>query len=365
MVMVAATWGGTPAEQKIASAQKALESKPKSVQAYVDLSMAYARRARETSDINYYAQGEQALKKALELDPSNFGARKVEVWLLLGRHEFAKALDRALDLNKRVPDDVLVYGFLTDAYVELGRYKEAEEATQWMLNLRPGNIPALTRTAYLREIFGDLEGALDAMNMAYTSTSPTETEDRAWILAQIGHLRLMQGRDADAERILQSALALFPNYHYALGNLGKLRMEQKRYAEAVRLFEVRYSAAPHAENLFALAEALDKTGQSERAAEAYAEFEKKSSAESKSADNSNHELAMYYAGPGRNPAEAVRIAKMEFTRRQDVHTLDVYAWALHAAGQHEEARKLMEQALAPGIQDPEMRARAAAIRGSN
>lgn len=349
----------TPAEQKIALAQKSVESKPKNSQGYVDLALAYARRARETSDTSFYTKGEQALQKAIELDPSNFGARKVEVWLLLGRHEFSRALDKALELNKRVPDDVLVYGFLTDAYVELGKYKEAEDAAQWMLNLRPGNVPALTRTAYLRELFGDFDGAVDAMNMAYTSTSPTEIEDRAWMLTQVGHLRLMQGRVADAERVLESALTLFPGYHYALGNMAKVRAAQGRFADAVKLEEARYSAAPHAENLFTLAEALDKAGEKEKAAAAYSEFEKKALAESKGADNANHELVMYYAGYAKKPAEAVRVAKMEAARRKDVHTLHVYAWALFANGQTADARKQMEKVLAVGVRDPEVLAHAA------
>ena len=53
---------------------------------------------------------------------------------------------------------MLVYGFLVDAYAELGDYAEAEKAAQWMLDLRPGNVPGLTRAAYLRELFGDLDG---------------------------------------------------------------------------------------------------------------------------------------------------------------------------------------------------------------
>jgi hypothetical protein len=75
----------------------------------------------------------------------------------------------------------MIYGFLTDANVELGNYKEAEEAAQRMLDLRPGNLPGVTRAAYLRELFGDVDGALELMNMALQSTPTTEAEDAAWI----------------------------------------------------------------------------------------------------------------------------------------------------------------------------------------
>ena len=30
-----------------------------------------------------------------------------------------------------------------------------------MLDLRPGNLPGLTRAAYLRELFGDLDGSVE------------------------------------------------------------------------------------------------------------------------------------------------------------------------------------------------------------
>ncbi len=351
----------SPAARKVEAARQGIEKHPKSAQAYTDLALALARRARETSDTDFYTQAEESLGRALEIEPANFAALKVQVWLLLGRHEFAKALEKATELNKRVPDDVLVYGYLCDANAELGNYADAEKAAQWMLNLRPGNIPALTRTAYLRELFGDLDGAIEAMNMALQGTSPTETEDRAWILTQIGHLRLMQGRTADAEHVLMQALAIFPDYHYALGNLGKVRVAQKRYPEAVALFEKRYQKAPHAENLFALGEALEMTGRAEDARPVFSEFEEKARAEMNRADNSNHELIAYYANYAHRPEEALRIARMELARRHDAHTLAAYAWALYASGEDAEAKKQMRSALKVGVQDPDMLRQAAVI----
>ncbi|PYX14637.1 MAG: hypothetical protein DMG87_19865 [Acidobacteria bacterium] len=275
----------SPAGRSIAEARKAIEKKPTQYSGYNLLAMALARRARETSDVGFYAQAEDALKRSLDLAPGNLDGEKIHVWLLLGRHEFAAALDAAKALNKRVPDDVLIYGFLTDANAELGNYKEAERAAQWMLDLRPGNLPGVTRAAYLRELFGDVDGALELMDMAYQSTPPTETEDRAWILTQMGHLLIISGKTDKAEKLLQQALALFPGYHYALGNLAKVRIQQKRYDQAVDLLQQRYKAAPPAENLYDLAEALEWAGRREAAAKAFAEFETKSLLESVRADN--------------------------------------------------------------------------------
>ena len=366
ILMTVAIWAGahdhntvantmlSPAERSIAEARKVIDKKPAQYAGYNLLAMALSRRARETSDVNFYAQAEDALKKSFELAPQNLDGEKIRVWLLLGRHEFAAARDAATALNKRVPDDVLVYGFLTDANAELGNYDEAEKAAQWMLDLRPGNLPGITRAAYLRELFGDVDGALELMGMAYQSTPPTEVEDRAWILTQMGHLQLASGKTAAAESLLQEALAKFPGYHYALGNLAKVRISQDRYSEAVALLQQRYQAAPHAENLYDLAEALELFGHSDEAKEVFEEFETKSLQESVRADNSNRELIFYYADHAHQPAKALDVARQEFARRHDAYTLDAYAWALHLNGQNAEARKQIEAALSVGIRDAKM-----------
>lgn len=344
----------SPAERNIAQAKKLITKNPKDFEAYNTLALALSRRARETSDVKFYTQAEEALQRSFEISPGNFDGERTHVWLLLGKHEFAAALEAAKKLNKKMPDDVMLYGFLTDANVELGNYKDAEAAAQWMLDLRAGSIPGLTRAAYLRELFGDVDGALDLMEMAYQSTPPSESEDRAWILTQMAHLNLATGKSSQAEDLLQQALAMFPGYHYALGNLAKVRIQQKRYAEAVELLKQGFQAAPHAENLYELAEALQLAGQAEEAKKAFAEFEQKSLLESYRADNSNHELTFYYADHANEPGKALEVAKREFARRHDVYTLDSYAWALYVSGQSGEARKQIEAALAVGIRDAKL-----------
>ena len=344
----------SPAERSMAQANRLIEKNPKNFEAYNALALALSRRARESSDVKFYAQAEETLKKSFEISRGNFDGERIHVWLLLGKHEFAAAREEARKLNKKMPDDVMVYGFLTDANIELGNYKEAENSAQLMLDLRPGNLPGLTRAAYLRELFGDLDGSVELMNMAYQSTPPSEAEDRAWILSQIGHLQLMSGKITDADNTLQQALALFPGYHYALGNLAKVRIEQKRYEDAVNLLLQRYDAAQHAENLYDLAEALELASHRDQARKAFAEFETKSQLESVRADNSNRELIFYYADHAHQPAKALEVAKTEYAHRHDVFTLDAYAWALHVNGRETEARTQIAAALAIGIRDVKM-----------
>lgn len=344
----------SPAERSIRAARNLIEKNPKNFEAYNALALALSRRARETSDIKFYAAAEDALQKSFAISPDNFDGQRTHVWLLLGKHEFAAALVEGKKLNKKLPDDVMLYGFLTDANVELGNYQDAEKAAQWMLDLRPGNLPGLTRAAYLRELFGDIDGALDLMDIAYQSTPPTEVEDGAWILTQMAQLKLAEGKLAEAETLLQRALAMFPGYHYALGNLAKVRIQQRRYSEAVLLLKERYEKAPHAENLYELAQALRLAGQTREADLAFADFEQKSLLETNRADNSNHELVFYYADYVQKPVKALEVAEREYSRRHDIYTLDAYAWALHKNGRDVEARKQIETALAVGVHDAKL-----------
>jgi tetratricopeptide (TPR) repeat protein len=344
----------SPAEQSVGAAKALIDKNPKNYEAYNALALALSRRARETSDPTFYTQGEQVLQTSFAIAPDNFDGKRIQVWLLLGKHEFAAALEQAKLLNKKMPDDVMVYGFLTDANVELGNYADAENAANWMLKLRPANQPAVTRAAYLRELFGDIDGALELMEMAYQSNPPTQVEDGAWLLTQMAHLNLARGNTAAAEKELQQALTMFPGYHYALGNLAKVRIQQKRYAEAVALLQQRYEAAPHAENLFELAVALQLAGRNDEAGKAFSEFEQKSLKETNIGDNSNHELIVYYADYANSPEKALAVAQREIARRRDIHTLDCYAWALYKNGQYTAAQKQIETALSVGIRDANM-----------
>lgn len=352
---------GTPAERRIAAARASLAAQPKRVEGWTELALALARRARETSNTAFYTEAWQATERALDLEPGHLEARKMQVWILLGQHEFARAVAAAEAINKQIPDDVLTYGFLTDGYSELGRYADAEKSAQWMLDIRPGNVPALTRAAHLRELFGDHEGAVELMDTAYRRTANSEVEDRAWILTQIAHLSLLTCRTAAAEQLLNEALATFPDYHYAVAQMAEVRTLQGRHADAATLLERHVAMAPHPENRFGLAVALERAGRSDDAQREFEAFEKAALAESQKWDSANVELILYYAEHAKRPGDAVALAKREATRRQDVRTLDALAVALHANGASGAARDAIDKVLAVGVVQADVFAHAAAI----
>ena len=341
----------TPAQQEIAWALAVIKENPSRSQAYNDLALGYIRRARETSDVRYYDQAETPLKKSLQISPDNFEAQKIRVALMIGRKDFAKALELARALNWKTPDDVLVYGLLADADIGLGNYKEAEEAAQWMLDIRPGNVPGLLEGAQLRRLFGDTEGAMDFYSQAYQQTPPTQTEDLSWILTQMADLELSAGNIDGAERLVHSALKKFPNYYLGLESQARIMVAQHQAAEAIKILRERNQNFPSAESLYALAIALEDGDQTAESVAAFGEFERIARSQIDSSENADPALVQYYLGRGQNSAEALRIARIEIARRQDVTTLDAYAWALYSAGQYPDAQKAIARALAPGVRE--------------
>lgn len=344
----------TPAERKIAQARATIENNPQRPEGYARLAMALAQRARESSDTAFYAAAEKAIAQSLERAPGNLDARRAGIGVMLGQHAFADALKAAQALSGEVPDDLQVYAYLTDAHVELGHYDDAEKSAQWLLDLRPGNIPGLTRAAYLRELFGDIDGSLDLMQQAYQRTPPTDREDRAWLLTHMAHLHLLNAEIDNADALTAEALKTFPGYHYALAQQAQVRQAQGRPTEALAWLRRHVEAAPHPENFFYLGEALARQNRMHEAKTVFTRFEAAARAERASGDNANRELIRYYADHARQPAEALKLARFEIARRQDIFTLDAYAWALYRNAQFRQADTVMARALATGVRDPRL-----------
>lgn len=340
----------TPAQEKIESARTTVTASP-GYQAYHDLARALLLRARESGDISFYAEAERALAQAALLAPDNLENESIAVSLLLAQREFGAALERARALNKKMPDEVAVYGHIVDAAAALGKYDEAERAAQWMLDLRSTAVLSLTRVAYLREVFGDTDGAIDLMQSIYPRIAPEDVEERAWHLVQMARMLAGAGRIAAAEAAALAALSLFPDYHHALAQLAGVRLMQGRASEAVALELKRMQSVRRPENIYALAKALAAAGREKEARLAFVDFEREALARTHEADNVNRELTLYYVDYARKPKQALAVAAREIERRRDVRTMEAYALALHANGRAADARRQIEAAMAAGICD--------------
>ena len=344
----------SPAQERIDAVKQQILANPKKVQAYNDLATAYVRRARETADPRYYQDASEALSQGLRLDAGDFQLQKTQIAVMLGVHAFAEAKERATLLNRGTPDDVMTYGYLAEAEIALGDYPEAEKNTQWMLNMRPNNIPGLLLGARLRTVYGDPEGALELLKLAYSETSPTEAEELAWIANEIASVQIGSGKADAAIPLLERAEQLFPRYPYTIENLARVRRAQGRRKDAVALLLQARLLDQWPQVLYELAEAQRNAGQEAQASATEAEFAKRASDSANQADETRRDLILLYARDPARFAMALTLAQRAMDASHDVDTLDAFAWALYVNGRYREADTAIQRAIAVGVQSPEI-----------
>ena len=344
----------TPAQQRIEAAKRQLAKDPRKVQAFNELANAYLRRARESSDSSYLKDAEDALSQGIKIEPNDFQLLKSQVALTLARHEYSKAREQATVLNHRTPDDAMTYGFLAEADIAIGDYKDAVNATQWMLNLQRNNVPGLLLGAQLREIYGNPHGAIDYLNLAYSETSPDDPEELAFIANQTASVQINSGQADAADHALEHAERLFPNYAPTEENLARVRLAEQRGTDAVGLLIKARNADANPVVVFELAKALDAAGQHTEALKTYKEFEALATSEASRTGEATLDLILIYAADASTASKALNLAQSEIGLRHDLWTEDAYARALYANGKFDDADTAVKKALATGIQNAQI-----------
>lgn len=343
-----AAGGVSRTDRQIGSLQAKLQQRPDDPKNLTGLAFAYLQKVRETADYSYYTRADALMRQANELRPGSPDTLLGLASLAVSRHQWQEGLDwgqRALAVN---PSSAAAYGIVGDAQVELGRYDEAVATFQRMMDLRPG-LAAYARASYVRELYGDLPGAIQAMREAADIGAPLG-EAGVWTRVQLGHLLLQVGQVQEAEAEYRQALAVDPSNTLAEGGLGRARMAVGDYAGAIPFFERAFTGLPLPEFVLALGDLYQATG---RPAEAQQQFELARAIQAlyvANGGNADLELALFEAEQG-DPARAVAMARAEASYRQSVYVYDVLAWALYQAGDDVAAREASRQALRLGTQD--------------
>ncbi|RZL13694.1 MAG: tetratricopeptide repeat protein, partial [Hymenobacter sp.] len=209
-----------------------LRTDPNDQKSRLLLAEAYMQEGRVTGDHSYYdAAAMKLLQEVVAADPENFEALCCQASLSLTQHHFSQGLALAQQAQAINPQSGYVYGLLTDANVELGHYDEAVKMADKMNQVRP-DLTAYARVSYLREIYGDLPGAVQAMDMA-VKAGFNGLEQTEWSRVALGHLYEVSGQLPQAEGYYRQALVMRPNYAYALAGLARVAMAHHDYATAI------------------------------------------------------------------------------------------------------------------------------------
>jgi tetratricopeptide (TPR) repeat protein len=149
-----------------------IKNDPSDSKSRIALAAIYLQEARYSGNFAYYDRAALNCVNAVQKkDANNFEALTFKAMIYLSQHHFAEGLKWATQIQKTYSYSAFVYGILVDANVELGNYKAALDDADKMVSIRP-DIRSYSRISYLREIYGDIPGAIEAMTLAVEAGSP-------------------------------------------------------------------------------------------------------------------------------------------------------------------------------------------------
>jgi tetratricopeptide (TPR) repeat protein len=351
-VSVAAQPPSSAVDNHIAYYERLLQRQPRDARTYLRLGDAFVQKARETGDLTYFNRAEAALKRSLELSPRSAGALRHLAYVFYSRHEFPEAItlaERALEIE---PTDADAHGVLGDAYLEVGRYADAERAYEKMMTYAQ-DLYSYGRRAGLKSLRGDPRGAIVDLTRAVEAAREARrpAEGIAWAQWQLATEHFMLGELDTAAARHEDALRTYPRYYRALGGLAQVRAAQQRHDEAIELYTRALAVIPLPEYAAALGDLYQRLGRETEARTQYELVEYIGHLNTVNRVIYNRELAYFYADHDVKLDTALELARRELDVRKDVYAYDVLAWALYKQNHLREARAAITEALKVGTRD--------------
>ncbi len=352
--------GASQVDRAVQQAQVWVKEFPTQPRSYTALGNALMQRGRETGELENYNAALTAFEKAVELGPDDSESLRGLAWAWTMFHDYEKAEAFARKAIAANPRNHLAFGVLFDSQMELGRYDEALESGQTMMDLRP-DLASYSRGAQALWARGDAKGAMLLMGKAAQAGGPY-AENTAWCQAQLGDMAFKTGNTLAAEEQYRDVLARLPEYRHALFGLGRVEAARGEWEKAADLMGRATANACPIPYVVEYGDVLTRLGRKEEAKRQYARVE------AMVKDHLAHgvhgdELALadYFLEQGRDPKRGLSLALHEISHHRSTHNYSTLAWAHYRAGRLQKAKEAMATALESNLQDPVLHARAAAI----
>jgi tetratricopeptide (TPR) repeat protein len=342
-------YSGSDTRRLVSALQTRLRSNGTEVKSLELLGLAYEQRARETGDPTYYPKAQGVLLRAKALAPGDALAASGLASLALSRHRFRDALTLGRIALRRAPDSGTNWGIVGDADIELGRYSQAFRAFNRMVRVAPG-LPAYARISYARELLGHTRAAIAPMRYAIDASN-FQREPFAWTSTQLGKLFWSMGRIDAARRQYERALAIFPDYVYALDALAQVDAAGGHYGRAIALEHRAVDRTPLPQFVSSLGDLYKASGERVLAERQYALMGVIARLLQANGVKTDLELALFEVDHGIRLPQALALARKARADRPSIDGDDVLAWALARNGRCGEALTHSKRALRLGTRD--------------
>ncbi len=352
-------------QTRFANLERDIKKNQNDAAAKLSLADIYLNEARVTGDEHYYTGAalhilndvlENDLKGAernQKNDDLKFRALTMKAIAMASEHQFAQALETANEAVAMNPYNSLIYGVLVDANVELGNYDEAVKMCEKMMDLRP-DLRSYSRASYLREIHGDIDGAIEVMQLAVSAGAPGQ-EQTAWARVALGKLWESQGDLTNAEVQYVIVLQERPNYPHALAGLGRVEMKKKNFVEAEKLFKRAIEITPSAGFYEDMAMLYLRTGDSHKQKEAVASAMKELNHHHHHGSNVGLEQAYLHLRLNNDYNAALKCMKNEIKMRPDnIEVSKVLAWIYLMKKDFKKSEDYLRKAMNTNSQEVEL-----------
>jgi tetratricopeptide (TPR) repeat protein len=321
---------------------------PRDWQSWAELGLAQVQLARVSYNPAHYPLAESALRRSLAVRPTDNAAAQTGLGALAAaKHDFRSALVYALRAVAADHYSADAYGVLTDAYVELGRYPQAQAAVQHMLNLRP-DTSSYSRASYLFELHGDLRHATQLMQTA--KTDATDPSDITFCLLHLGELAFGAGDLDTAAADFGEGLTRQPGQPALLADRAKVEAARGDLPGAITDLRAATGTLPTVDHLVTLSDTLNAAGNKAEAARTDDEVRISTRLPGATPASTDIDLILFYADHG-DPPKAVAKGKALLAARPSVVVETAYGWALHSAGRDREALPHADRGLRLGTRD--------------
>lgn len=347
-------------KEKVAELNQKIIGQTNDVKSRLQVAVIYMSEARITGEHPYYYPAIlKILDGVLALDAKNFEAHVYKASVKLSQHHFGEAKEIAEKAKAINPDNAYIYGVLVDANVELGNYEEAVKMSDKMQALKP-SLESYSRASYLREIYGDYPGAIEAMKMAVQAGLPG-SEPFCWSKKTLAQLYEKTGNWVGAEQQYEDILAIRPSYAFALEGLARVEKNKKNYPRALELLNQASAIMPEFSFQEEMADIYAMQGDTQKSKEKYGEVIAMLKDDEASGHSVALEMCRIYTKAGLYEPAYEQAMKEYKQRPLNIDVNHALGWVSFKKNEKEKAREYIKLALQTGSKDPELLQRAALI----